>query len=506
MTHQMNVEFYSTNSSAHDLLILPVRMDKKLYSSAKKLDQGNSGLFSRILSAQNDFKDKDHGKTILVSLKHEDIPSAAVMFVVCDDTKLQKASDYELLGAQIVDKLDKDMASVQCVFGSDKEGQDALAAAAAFANGMVLKSYRFTKYKSKKDDDKTGLKTLAMVCGDHAKDISATYKMMDAVTRASFAARDLVTEPANKINPVSYAAEVKALFKGSDVKVKILDDKKMRKMGMEAIVSVGMASENPSRMVIMEYNGIGKSSDKPQAAFVGKGVTFDTGGISLKPGAGMEDMKFDMAGSAAVVGTMKALADRGAKVHIIGAIGLAENMIADNAYRPSDVLKSYSGQTIEVINTDAEGRLVLADTLTYVQEEYKPDTIIDLATLTGAMLVALGHEYAGTYTTTDELYKDLEQAGLSVEEYVWRMPLSKEFDKMLDSPIADMRNLATSRFAGSCTAAAFLQRFVNEGVEWAHIDIAGTAWRTSPRSFAPKGATGYGVRLLNEFVRKRYEA
>ncbi len=220
----------------------------------------------------------------------------------------------------------------------------------------------------------------------------------------------------------------------------------------------------------------------------------------------MEDMKFDMAGSAAVVGTMKALADRGAKVHIIGAIGLAENMIADNAYRPSDVLKSYSGQTIEVINTDAEGRLVLADTLTYVQQEYQPKTIIDLATLTGAMLVALGHEYAGTYTTTDELYTDLEQAGLNVEEYVWRMPLSKEFDKMLDSPIADMRNLATSRFAGSCTAAAFLQRFVNEGVEWAHIDIAGTAWRTSPRSFAPKGATGYGVRLLNEFVRKRYES
>jgi leucyl aminopeptidase len=256
----------------------------------------------------------------------------------------------------------------------------------------------------------------------------------------------------------------------------------------------------------MEYNGVGKSSATPDAAFVGKGVTFDTGGISIKPGAGMEDMKFDMAGSAAVVGLMKALADRGAKVHVLGAIGLAENMLSEKSYRPSDVLKSYSGQTIEVINTDAEGRLVLADTLTYVQRKYQPKTVIDLATLTGAMLIALGHEYAGAFCTTDALYADLEAAGERVEEYVWRMPLSKEYDKMLESPIADMRNLANGRWAGSCTAAAFLQRFVEGETEWAHIDIAGTAWRTAPRSFAPKGATGYGVRLLNEFVKSRYES
>lgn len=506
MTEQMKTQFYTKTSKTHDVLILPVSTKRTLFANAKPLNQGASGLYAKIVAAQDDIGDKDHGKIVTVPVQHEDLPYKYLVLVAMNSDMLNSFRDFEELGANAFTKLDKSMLTAVCVFGTPEGcAIDEASAAAAFANGFVLKSYNFVKYKTK-DADKKVFKELSMSCGDSATQAAKIYKDLEAVTYASFAARDLVTEPANKINPVTYAAQVKDMFKGSAVKVTVLDDKKMAKMGMEAIVGVGKgSSDTPSRMVIMEYNGLGKGSSRPEAAFVGKGVTFDTGGISIKPGAGMEDMKFDMAGSAAVVGLMKALADRGAKVHVVGAIGLAENMLSEKAYRPSDVLTSYSGQTIEVINTDAEGRLVLADTLTYVQRQYKPKTVIDLATLTGAMLVALGHEFAGTFSTSDALYADLEAAGEAVEEFVWRMPLSKEYDKQLDSPIADMKNLGGGRWAGSCTAAAFLQRFVEGDTEWAHIDIAGTAWRTSPRSFAPKGATGYGVRLLNEFVKNRYE-
>lgn len=506
MTEPMKTHFYTKNTKEHDVLILPIDTKKELFPGAKLLNQGTSGLYAKIAAAQEDLSEKDHGKMILIPVQHEELPYKYVLFVVMNAADLKTLRDYEELGANAFGKLDKAMKTSMCLFGAPENSAiDEAHGAAAFANGFMLKSYGFVKYKTK-DSDKKTFKELSMMCGDSATQAAKYHKELEAVTLAAFDARDLVTEPANKINPVTYAARVKEMFKGSDVKITVLDDKKMAKMGMEAIVGVGKGSgDTPSRMVIMEYNGLGKSSSAPKAAFVGKGVTFDTGGISIKPGAGMEDMKFDMAGSAAVVGLMKALSGRGAKVHVVGAIGLAENMISEKSYRPSDVLTSYSGQTIEVINTDAEGRLVLADTLTYVQRQYKPETVVDLATLTGAMLVALGHEFAGTFTTSDNLYADMEKAGTAVEEFVWRMPLSKEYDKQLNSPIADMKNLGGGRWAGACTAAAFLQRFVEDNTEWAHIDIAGTAWRTASRSFAPKGATGFGVRLLNEFVKNRYE-
>ncbi len=288
------------------------------------------------------------------------------------------------------------------------------------------------------------------------------------------------------------------------VEVEIFDEKKMLKMGMGAIMAVGQGSERQPRMVIMRWNGNPKKKTVP-IAFVGKGVTFDTGGISIKPAAGMDEMKMDMGGSAAVVGLMKTLAARNAKINVVGVVGLAENMPSGNAYRPGDILTSYAGKTIEVLNTDAEGRLVLADCLTYVQRTYKPATVIDLATLTGAILVALGHEYCGTFATNDDLWGQLEKSSAASGEKLWRMPLDPVWHKEVESNVADVQNTGKGRNAGSCTAAEFLHHFIEEGTQWAHLDIAGTAWRTSDQPTVPKFGSGFGVRLLNTLVAEHYE-
>ncbi|VAX04890.1 Cytosol aminopeptidase PepA, partial [hydrothermal vent metagenome] len=286
------------------------------------------------------------------------------------------------------------------------------------------------------------------------------------------------------------------------VDVEILDEDDMEELGMGALLGVGQGSACESHMVIMRWQGSEKT-DEPPVAFIGKGVTFDTGGISLKPGSGMEDMKFDMGGSAAVVGAMKALAGRNAKANVVGIVGLVENMPSSTAQRPGDVVTSMSGQTIEIINTDAEGRLVLADALWYTQDRFKPKVMLDLATLTGAIMVALGQEYAGIFSNNDELSEKLTEAGRQVDEPVWRMPMSKAYDKQINSKIADMKNMG-GKYAGSIAAAQFLQRYVND-VPWVHIDIAGTAWKTETSDMADRGATGYGVRLLDQLVRNNYE-
>jgi len=269
---------------------------------------------------------------------------------------------------------------------------------------------------------------------------------------------------------------------------------------MGALLGVGQGSVKDSRLVVMEYNGAPKSSTKKPVAFVGKGATFDTGGISIKPSAGMEDMKYDMGGSGAVVGAIKAISGRKAKVHVVGVVGLAENMPDGNAQRPSDVVTSMSGQTIEVLNTDAEGRLVLADALWYAQEKYKPSTVINLATLTGAIVIALGNQYAGFFSNDDELSEQISAVGEETRERFWRFPLRKEYDKMIDSPIADMQNISSGRGAGSITAGQFLQRFIQDGVKWAHLDIAGVAWNTEGSAITPKGAEGFGVRALDRWI------
>jgi leucyl aminopeptidase len=288
------------------------------------------------------------------------------------------------------------------------------------------------------------------------------------------------------------------------IKIEVLDESEMRAAGMGALLGVAQGSAKPPRLLVMEWDGTGGKA-KTSTVFVGKGVTFDTGGISIKPAAGMEDMKWDMGGAGAVAGAMKALALRRAKARVVGICGLVENMPDGNAQRPGDVVTTMSGQTVEVINTDAEGRLVLCDAITWVQKRFNPEVIVDLATLTGAIIISLGHEYAGIFSNSDELAKQLVSAGIATGDKLWRFPLGSAYDKMIDSPIADMKNVG-SRDAGSITAAQFIGRFVNDGVKWAHLDIAGMAWSAKAGATWEKGATGYGVRLLDRFVEDTLEA
>jgi leucyl aminopeptidase len=373
--------------------------------------------------------------------------------------------------------------------------------AANIAYGVRLRSYRFDKYKtSEKPDKKPQLKTLKII-SEAAAAAKKTFASLNAVADGVFTTRDLVWEPANKLYPESFAERCLVLTE-LGVEVEILDERKMGKLGMGALLGVGLGSERDSRLVVMTYKG-GKKSAKP-IAFVGKGVTFDTGGISLKPGAGMWDMKWDMGGAGVVAGLMHALAGRKAKVNAIGVIGLVENMPDGKAQRPGDIVTSMSGQTIEVLNTDAEGRLVLADALWYTQDRFKPKAMINLATLTGAIIVALGEHTAGMFSNDDALAEQLAAAGQAVSEPVWRLPMNDDYDRMIDADGADMKNIAGSRSAGSIVAAQFLQRFVNK-VPWAHLDIAGVTWSSKGGPLAPKGGTGFGVRLLDRYVADFHE-
>ena len=334
------------------------------------------------------------------------------------------------------------------------------------------------------------------------------FATLDAVGQGVFLARDLVNEPPNELHPESYAKLIQKELKPLGVEVEVLDEAKMTKLGFKSLLSVGQGSIRESRCVIMRWNGTSKKitkTSKNPIALVGKGVTFDTGGISLKPGPGMDLMKMDMGGSAAVVGTMKAIAKRKAKANVIGIVGLVENMPSDRAYRPGDVIGSLSGKTIEVLNTDAEGRLVLADALTYVQDTYKPATVIDLATLTGAIMVALGFEYCGTFANDDKLWDGLKKASDNTGEKFWRMPLDEAYRKEMESDIADVKNLGGTGLGGACSAAGFLEHFIDKGTKWAHIDIAGTAWWKTDSATTPKGGTGFPVRALNDFIANEYE-
>ena len=406
--------------------------------------------------------------------------------------------DWAQLGGLTAGKVSGRTATVMV----DLPGIDATPEAAAeMALGARLRAYSFDRYKTaKKDDDKNGRATrLTLAVSDPAAAKKA-HKLHDGVATGVTIARDLVNEPPNVLGPEEFANRAAALEK-LGVDVEILDEKALRKLGMRALLGVGQGSRRESRVAVMRWSG-GKTDAQP-IAFIGKGVVFDSGGISIKPGQGMEDMKGDMAGAACVVGLMYALASRKAKANVIGAIGLVENMPDGNAQRPGDIVTTMSGQTIEIINTDAEGRLVLADVLWYVQDRFKPKFMINLATLTGAILVALAQEYAGLFSNNDELADRILAAGKATGERSWRMPLGPEFDKMIESKFADMRNSA-GRYGGSSTAAALLQKFVND-VPWAHLDIAGTAMG-SPQSEINKGwSSGWGVRMLDRLVRDSYE-
>ena len=354
-------------------------------------------------------------------------------------------------------------------------------------------SYRTTL----KDEEKASLEEVIVT--NAAEGAQAAWDAATLIAEGVEFTRELVTEPANVLYPESFVERVRQRFAGTGVDIRVLDEKEMRALGMGSLLGVAQGSARPPRLVVLDWRG-GEAGAAP-LAFVGKGVTFDTGGISLKPGAGMEDMKWDMGGAGAVSGAMLTIARRKAKLNVVGILGLVENMPDGNAQRPGDVVTSMSGQTIEVINTDAEGRLVLCDALTFVQREYKPAKIIDLATLTGAIIMSLAHEYAGLFSNDDALAADLTKVGLATGDKLWRMPMGAVYDKMIDSPIADMKNVG-SRFGGSITAAQFLARYIDKGTPWAHLDIAGTVWTDKAGATWEKGATGFGVRLLDALVRE----
>ena len=406
------------------------------------------------------------------------------------------AQDMEKAGAALTAKLATSGASHAAV---EFVGEASGALAAALAFGVRLRGWRIDTYRTKLSEKaKPTLQTVTLV----AQDADEAWQAQDAVAQGVAFTRELVSEPANILYPESFVERCRHLA-DLGVKITVLDKAAMAELGMGSLLGVAQGSPREARLLAMEWDGTGGSSEKP-VVFVGKGVTFDTGGISLKPGAGMEDMKWDMGGAGAVAGAMKALAGRKAKARVVGICGLVENMPDGNAQRPGDIVTSMSGQTIEVLNTDAEGRLVLCDALTWAQRTYKPEVIVDLATLTGAIIVSLGNEYAGLFSNDDGLANDLIAAGQAVGDPLWRFPLSAAYDKLLDSPIADMKNIGP-RYAGSITAAQFLKRFIDDGVKWAHLDIAGMVWADKPGGTWDKGATGYGVRLIDRFVADHYE-
>jgi len=373
--------------------------------------------------------------------------------------------------------------------------------AAHLGLGAVLRSYRFDRYRTtEKPEDKPRLKTLALLADDAAATRTA-WAALHPVAEGVFLTRDVVSEPANVLTPAEFARRCEPLT-SLGLSVEVFGPQQMADLGFGALLGVAQGSANEPRMVVMRWHGAG--DDAKPLAFVGKGVTFDTGGISIKPAAGMEDMKWDMAGAGAVIGLMAALAGRRAKANVVGLVGLVENMPSGSAQRPGDVVKTYSGQTVEVINTDAEGRLVLADVLWYCQKRFEPRFMIDLATLTGAMIISLGHEIGGFFSNDDDLANRLHAAGEATGERLWRLPLGDTYEKQIKSDIADMKNVG-GRPAGAITAAQFLQRFVN-GKPWAHLDIAGMVWASKDSALALKGATGYGVRLLDHFVAENYES
>tara|TARA_B100000963_G_scaffold361275_1_gene395888 strand:- start:179 stop:1633 length:1455 start_codon:yes stop_codon:yes gene_type:complete len=406
-------------------------------------------------------------------------------------------NSFEKNGAELYQFFKNEGITKINVIGESIDSQNKVKSLHELVHGMKLKSYLFDKYKSKKN---TKILNLNLIF--NKKIDSKLIKKFNAIEKGVNFTKDLVSEPGNVLHPDEYAKRLTALRK-IGLRVTVYNTSKLKKMKCNALLGVGQGSSRGSYIVTMEWKG-NKKQKKP-LAFVGKGVCFDTGGISLKPARFMEDMTYDMAGSAVVVGLIKSLALRKAKVNAVGVVGLVENMVSGNAQRPGDIVKSFSGKTIEVLNTDAEGRLVLADAITFTEKKFKPNFIIDLATLTGAIVVALGSEYAGLFSNDDKLSRQLFNAGEKVDEKVWRLPLHENYNKLMNSKNADMQNINYVGGAGSTTAAQFLQRFIINKTPWAHLDIAGMAFSKYAGSLNSSGATGYGVRLLNKFVEDNYE-
>ena len=471
---------------------------KQLSPSAAALDSAVGGALTRALAAT-----KATGKagSLVDVLAPSGVDAERIVLVglgKADELTSAKAANfggaaYAALAAGSAD-------SAQILVDAPAGASDAAQFAAHVAFGAALRAYRFERYQTKKKkEDRPSLAKLTIASGKPSA-AKKHFAELEAVSEGVSFARDLVSEPPNAIYPASFAEELQTLTK-LGVEVEVYGEKDLKKFGMGALLGVGIGSQRETHMVVMRWNGA--KGDAAPLALIGKGVTFDSGGLSLKPPKSMEDMKWDMAGAGAVAGTMRALAGRKAKANVVGLVGLVENMPSGSAQRPGDIVKSMSGQTIEVLNTDAEGRLVLADVLWYAQDRFKPVAMVNLATLTGAIITALGVENVGLFSNDDALTAKLDKAGKAVGETMWRLPLSDAYDKLIDSDIADMKNIGDGT-AGSIIGAQFLQRFVNE-TPWAHLDIAGVAWTKKDSATVPKGASGWGVRMLDQLVRDYYE-
>ena len=489
----MQVEFAAAHAPGAALAVA-VFEQNGFSEAARRVDAGSGGAVTRALQSGRFTGAK--GQTLTLAGLPGDAPTVLLVGVGAEggfDAAAAEAAAAAAFGAL--------KASGAAALDIELPVQGAGAAAQA-AFGARLAAYRFDRYRTtEKPEKKPSVQTVRIVTADPAA-AEAAYAPLRALGDAVVFSRDLVSEPANILHPEEFARRVKAL-EPLGLEVEVLGEKEMAKLGMGSLLGVGQGSVRESQLVVIRWNGADDRNAQP-VAFVGKGVCFDTGGISIKPADGMEDMKWDMGGAAAVAGLMHALAGRKAKVNAVGILGLVENMPDGAAQRPGDVVTSMSGQTIEVINTDAEGRLVLADALWYCQDRFKPRFMVDLATLTGAIIISLGNDYAGLFSNNDELAENLLAASKAEGEPLWRLPLPEAYEKQIESPIADMKNVG-GRPAGSITAALFLQKFVN-GLPWAHLDIASTAWKKpSAVSTIPEGATGFGVRLLNRLVADRYE-
>ena len=510
MSDQTALSFAGKDARAEGVAVVFAEEGPKLTPSAKDFDKKSGGLLSRAAGITG-FKGKRDSSVDLIA--PQGLGFARAVVAGLGKPGSYSAEDWVNLGGTVRGLLSGREATTAHVFLDRNGGAIGAEEAANFSLGLLLRGYKFEKYKTKapkksadsktKSDDKNDrtLKKIVVHCDDPkaaTRAFAASRAILDGVTLA----RDLVNEPANVLGPAEFAARAKELTK-LGVQVEVMGPRVLERLGMNALLAVGQGSERPSQVVVMQWKGAGARAGEP-IAFIGKGVTFDTGGISIKPAAGMEDMKGDMAGAAAVVGLMRALAERKAKVNAVGIIGLVENMPSGKAQRPGDVVTAMSGQTIEVLNTDAEGRMVLADCLWYAQHRFKPKAMVNLATLTGAVMVALGKEHAGLFSNNDQLTEWLIEAGKETGEKLWRLPLGPKYDKMIDSKVADMKNTG-GKWGGSISAAQFLQRFVKEGTPWAHLDIAGTAMSSVDSEINRSWGSGFGVRLLDQLVRDHYE-
>lgn len=490
----MNLRVSFHKHSHAKVRCLGVIEDNTLLPPTQRVNDELDGLVSKSIENSN-FEGK-LDQTLRVFTSTGDI----LLLIGLGTPENQNQLHWQKVGASIAEALNRVGATDGAVEIYKENDQDA-EWIANMALGALLKSWRFEKYFTKKQPDELFTVKNLIFQSPEPKVADKLFKELEPIVEGIDLTRSLITEPSNIINPGSFA-DVALGLKKDGVKVHVLGEKELKKLGMNLILAVGQGSTHESKLVVLEWNGASKKSQP--IAFAGKGVTFDSGGLSLKPPAGMEEMKYDMSGGATVLGLMKTLARRKAKVNAIGVIGLVENMPSGTAQRPGDVVKSMSGQTVEVLNTDAEGRLVLGDVLWYTQSHFKPKFIIDLATLTGAIMIALGKQRAGLFCSDDQLADQLRTSGDEVGELLWSLPIDDAYDKDINSDIADMRNTGISRGAGSITAAKFLQRFTN-GVPWAHLDIAGVAWDSKPLPLSAKGATAFGVRLLNHLVAKHYE-